>query len=376
MPEKHLHIVCLDVPYPVDYGGVVDLFYKIRALHAAGILIHLHCFEYGRGEQPELNKYCAEVHYYQRNKGHKGFSNCVPYIVASRSSEALIERLLQDDYPILLEGIHCTWPLYSDQLSGRKIMLRLHNVECAYYRQLFRHERSLLKKLYFYHESRLLKRYEAQLANRVPIIAVAENDVLLYKEQFGAAAITYLPVFVPFQQIESEEGVGTYCLYHGNLSVAENEKAAIWLLEKVFCKLKIPFIIAGKNPSSRLKRIAQQRCHTCLVENPSEQEMHDLIARAQINVLPSFNATGVKLKLLNALYNGRHCVVNEAAVAQTGLESACHIGNNPRAFQEIIMQLYRHVFSEEEIRLREKLLSSTYDNDYNARELIRMIDFL
>ena len=52
LAEKHLHIVCLDVPYPVDYGGVFDLFYKIKALSEAGVKIHLHCFEYGRGQQP------------------------------------------------------------------------------------------------------------------------------------------------------------------------------------------------------------------------------------------------------------------------------------------------------------------------------------
>lgn len=369
--EKHLHIVCLDVPWPVDYGGAFDLFYKIKALHEKGVLIHLHCFKYNRSEQPELNKYCVEVNYYPRNCGHKGFSNCVPYIVSSRSNEALINNLLKDDYPVLLEGIHCTWPLYVDKLSNRKVLLRLHNVEYAYYHHLYRHERSLLKKLYFYNESRLLKRYEERLAARVPIVAVAEKDADLYKEKFHATAITHLPVFIPFQEVKSLEGLGTYCLYHGNLSISENEKAAIWLLEKVFCGLKVPFIIAGKNPSPRLKRIAQQRCHTCLIENPDEEQMKDLIAKAQINILPSFNATGIKLKLLNALFNGRHCLVNEAAVAQTGLDAACHIGGNALAFQEIIMQLYRHVFGEEEVRLREKLLYGLFNNEKNATYLIK-----
>jgi hypothetical protein len=49
---RHLHIICLNVPFPVDYGGVFDLFYKLPALHDQGVKIHLHCFEYGRGEQP------------------------------------------------------------------------------------------------------------------------------------------------------------------------------------------------------------------------------------------------------------------------------------------------------------------------------------
>lgn len=144
--DRHLHIVCHDVPYPVDYGGVFDLFCKVKALYELNIRIHLHCFEYGRRPQPELNKYCEEVNYYPRNEGHKGFSTVIPYIVASRSSADLITNLRKDSYPVLLEGIHCTYPLYCDALQNRKVILRLHNVEYDYYHQLFHHEKSLLKK--------------------------------------------------------------------------------------------------------------------------------------------------------------------------------------------------------------------------------------
>ncbi|MEJ7913284.1 MAG: mannosyltransferase, partial [Chitinophagaceae bacterium] len=175
--EKHLHIVCLDVPYPVDYGGVFDLFHKIKTLYELGIKIHLHCFEYGRGEPSILNNYCVKVIYYQRNEGHKGFSTVIPYIVASRSSRQLIENLNLDSYPVLLEGIHCTYPLYCDSLSKRKIFLRLHNVEYQYYHHLFRHESSLLKKAYYYNESRLLKCYEQKIVNRANILAVSQKDV-------------------------------------------------------------------------------------------------------------------------------------------------------------------------------------------------------
>ncbi len=103
-------------------------------------------FEYGRGEQPVLNDYCSEVSYYGRHEGHKGFSHKLPYIVCSRSNGQLLERLLQDDYPILLEGIHCTYLLNDERFSQRRIILRLHNVEYQYYRQLYHSEKSLWKR--------------------------------------------------------------------------------------------------------------------------------------------------------------------------------------------------------------------------------------
>ncbi|HAH56859.1 MAG TPA: mannosyltransferase, partial [Bacteroidales bacterium] len=95
MPERHLHIVAFDIPYPPNYGGVIDVFYKLKALCQQGIKIHLHCFEYpGRERAPELEDYCMEVLYYPRLTGLKSALSPIPYIVKSRRSPALISRLL------------------------------------------------------------------------------------------------------------------------------------------------------------------------------------------------------------------------------------------------------------------------------------------
>ena len=219
-----------------------------------------------------------------------------------------------------------------------------------------------LKKLYYCNESRLLKKYERKLADRLPIIAVAQKDVRLYQQKFNARHISYVPVFVPWTEIKCPDGLGTYCLYHGNLSVEENETAAIWLAENVFNDLKTPFIIAGKNPSQKLQKLINQQENTCLIANPGDRQMSDLIAKAQINILPSFNETGIKLKLINALFNGRHCVANDAAIEDTGLESACHIGTNAEALKQIVIQLYHRPFTDEEKILRQKILCGTYNN--------------
>jgi len=371
--DKTLHIICHDVPWPADYGGVVDLFYKIKALHEEGIKIKLHCFDYGRGRQNELNKYCDEVNYYERTRGWKAISLSKPYIVKSRANPLLLENLLKDEYPVLMEGIHCTAFLKQLLEKNRKLFLRLHNVEFLYYSQLFQSEKNLFKKIYFLNESMFLRQYEKKLPDLLPILAVSNNDAIFYREELDKRSTAYLPVFIPYSQITSSEGIGTYCLYHGNLSVAENEKAVVWMLNKVFSLTRVPFIIAGKNPSGRLIRKVQKNKNASLVANPTDNELNELIEKAQIHVLPSFNNTGIKLKLINALYNGRHCVVNDEAVEGSGLEDACHIGTTSMAIASIITQLYHHPFGEEEINLRKKLLGQIFNNKANARQLIQLI---
>ncbi|MEO9003183.1 MAG: glycosyltransferase [Ginsengibacter sp.] len=358
------------MPYPPDYGGVFDLFYKLKALHQLGLKIHLHCFEYGRGEQPELNQYCEEVIYYQREKLMYGIPLRLPYIVSSRINPQLIKNILKDNYPILLEGIHCTYYWYHGELNNRKVMVRLHNVEYKYYRQLAKSTTSFYKKIYFILESKLLKKYEKIIARKGNLIAVNEKDKLIYQTVFSAKNISYLPVFLPFSEVSSKTGKGDFCLYHGNLSVTENEKAARWLIENVFSQSEFSFIVAGKDPSAQLKRYFSKNKNIQLISNPSQQEMDELIQSAHIHLLPSFNTTGIKIKLLNALFNGRFIVTNAAGLEGTGLEMFCSVAETSSDYIKEIDRLFQLSFSKEEINKRSEILKQQFNSAKNARHLI------
>ena len=349
------------------------MFYKIKALYEQGIKIHLHCFEYGRGQQPELNKYCAEVFYYQREKLSLGIPLRLPYIVSSRMNPQLIKNLLKNNFPVLLEGIHCTYYLYHGELNNRKVLVRLHNVEFEYYRHLAASETNFFKKLYYLMESRLLKKYENLIANKAKFLAVNEKDAETYRQVFGAKKINFLPVFLPFTKVISKKGKGNYCLYHGNLSVSENEKAAIWLLENVFDNLEIDFFIAGKSPSESLRSKVNMNNNAILFADPSQEKMEELIANAHIHLLPSFNSTGIKIKLLHALFNGRFVITNEASLKGTGLESLAEIAEDATAYKQKIAKLFREDFTETDIHKRAGVLENKYNNLENARLLIQWI---
>jgi hypothetical protein len=370
--DKHLHIVTLDVPYPADYGGAIEQFYKIVWLHKLGVKIHLHCFTKRRPEAVELNQYCESVNYYPRKTGFKRFPIFTPYIVASRSEPALLTNLQKDNHPILFEGIHTTFLLQTNLLKGRKIFVRLHNCEYRYYAQLAKHEKKFVKKLYFIYESFLLKKYEKRIAKKYPLLTISKTDEAIFKKEFKAKDIQWLPAFVGWEDVTSQTGKGCYCLYHGNLSINENEEAAEWLLSKVFNNLEVPLVIAGKSPSKKLEALAHSHEHTCLVANPSQKEMQDIIAKAQVNILPSFNNTGIKLKLLNSLYSGRHCIVNKEGVDGSGLETVCIIANGAKEFKQQISLLYENPFNQEETAKRKALLAGLNNNKLNAEKIMRL----
>jgi hypothetical protein len=132
-------------------------------------------------------------------------------------------------------------------------------------------------------------------------------------------------------------------------------------------------VIAGKKPSLPLQTLAHSHAHTCIAVNPSDIEIQDLIKKAQVNILPSFNKTGVKLKLLNALYNGRHCLVNEAGEEGASVSGLCTVASTAAEFKKLIVQLFEQEFTSTELEERKQLLLAVYDNEKNARQLIAWI---
>lgn len=358
---EEIHIITHQVPWPVDFGGVFDLFYKIKALSESGVKIHLHCFTKKEENAPILNRYCSSVTHYKRTSFFQSFKFNLPFIIRSRSSTDLISNLKKDNFPIIFDGIHTTFPLFFPLGKDRKIKIRLHNVEYLYYEKLAELESGFYKKMYFKLESYLLKRYESKLAKAYDFWALSTQDLEVYRSNLGCEKIEFLPAFLPWNNPTSHLGLGNYCLYHGNLSVNENIKAVEWLLDEVFSKNKIPFVIAGKNPSEELKKKVYQFQHTCIVENISEFEMDDLIAKAQINVLPSFNQTGIKLKVLHAMFKGRHCIVNKEAIEGAEIEEGYLLYDGSADLTDLVNQFFNIPFTESDYSSRSRGLE-LYDN--------------
>ena len=372
MTENHLHVIAFDVPYPANYGGVIDVFYRVKALSEAGVKVHLHCFEYGRGEQEILNR-CHEVKYYKRDTSFGKQLSLTPFIVNSRKSEALVLDLLKDDYPILCEGLHTTAVLLDKRLRNRKVFVRTHNVEHDYYNGLAEVERCGWKRLFYHVEAWKLRRYEPVLKNAAGIFAISQKDADYFKQFYNN--VTLVPGFSATDSVCSETGRGEYVLYHGNLSVRENEDAAKWLIENVFAELDLHCIVSGLNPSDKLKKLVDTYTNVTLVSNPDDAEMIDLLRQAQVNILVTNQPTGLKLKLLNALYNGRFCLVNSDMVKGTSLDTLCVVADEPKQIIAEIKRLMEEDFTEDDIEERDAQMRQLYDNEVNALKIVEAIGF-
>ncbi len=369
--ERHLHIISFDVPFPPNYGGVIDVYFKVRALHAKGIKVHLHCFQYGRDKAAVLAKYCESLHYYQRNVAKSQLFMKLPYIVISRNSEELLQNILMDDYPILFEGLHTCNILSDERLKDRFKVVRTHNIEHDYYQNLAKVEGNIFKKYYFFNEASKLETFEAVLQHAQIIAAISRNDTAYLDGRYKNAF--YIPAFHSNEQVHINPGRGNFTFYHGNLAIGENNEAALFLVNEVYHNMKVPLIIAGSRPTSDLRNAVAKKNHITLISDLTTKQIHQLINDAHINVLPTFQPTGIKLKLLSALYNGRFAVVNPMMVENTGLEMLCEIAETPAELRQKITSLMETDFRASDIKTREKVLYENFSNNVNVQKLIDLI---
>jgi hypothetical protein len=369
--KMDLHIIALNVPYPPDYGGMIDTYYRIRSLHNLNIRIHLHCFEYGRQHSKELESLCETTNYYPRELGFLRQFSEIPYIVSSRKSKILLNNLTNNDHPILFDGLHSTFYINHPTLSNRKKLVRLHNIEHKYYHTLADNEPNLLKRIYFRLESAKLKRYEKILKKADYILPISERDQEYFNNEYHNSVL--LAPFHPFSESESLPGMGEYVIYHGDLSITENSAISDYLISDVFSKIPYKCVIAGKDPPEFIKLHASGYSNIMVVSNPDNDQMKSLIVNAQVNLLPALAANGFKLKLIMALYAGRHCLVNSIVGESTSIKKLCHIANTNDEIVNKIHLLMKERFTDEMIRERQRVLSENFDTVNNARKLIELV---
>jgi hypothetical protein len=255
--------------------------------------------------------------------------------------------------------------------ANKRTLVRTHNIEHEYYRGLAGSTKDPAQKLFFVTEAGKLKRYEKILHQADHILSIARHEADYFRRVYGKA--TFIPAFHRFEELSSVPGSGSYILYHGNLSVAENSEMFLRLAAKQLYSIPFQVIVAGKGPPPRFRKKLVRYPHIMLVEDPTDAELDRLISQAHINLLFTRQATGIKLKFLHALYAGRHCLVNREMVMGSGLEELCIMARTGSELGPQIQELMELPFGDTEILNRKKALQG-YSCRASAEKILRMLD--
>lgn len=376
--DNHINIVAFDNPYPPNYGGVIDVYFKIKSLASIGIKIHLHFFTKKNNDIEMLYQICDEVFIYKRKNGLAQQLSINPFIVQSRNSEELKVNLNKNNYPILFEGLHTTKLVSEDKSICKRSIIRHHNIEHDYYFGLYKSEKNILHKLYYFIESGKLKTYLKKVKDAAFHLAISDADAIKLTA-LGFGNITTIPPFhsANFKSSKSEDinqFEDPYVLYHGNLNVAENIAAVDYLINNVFTDNTINYIIAGSSNSHNLSYKLKNNIR--FIKNPSYKEITDLITNARVITLPTFQATGIKLKLIESLYKGQHVIVNDKMIEGFPLPELTILAKSTNEMKKLISANLKNTFTSEERNKRIHELDLYFDNKVNAIRINEIIEKL
>ena len=118
----------------------------------------------------------------------------------------------------------------------------------------------------------------------------------------------------------------------------------------------------------------QQHSNIQLIDNPEGETMEALIQNSHICLIPTFQDTGLKLKLLASLFSGRFCIANQPMIHKTGLEHLCYQADTPNKMIDLVNELFHRDFTCEEIEKRKLILEDDFSNHRNALKIKKLIE--
>ena len=364
MSCKSIQIIAFNNPYPANFGGAIDMFYKIKALHKLGIKVILHIFYDVRGDVSGIKDFCEEIYLYKRNKGFFKHFSLKPFSTNSRTNKILIERLLASETPIFVESLR-SCVLLESQVFLQKIAVRNHNIEYYYSWGLFESESNFIKKVAQLIEGYKQKHYEKTLNKADILFNISKYEQSYFQKKYKPKSV-FLPVFHGYESIKSKEGFGKYALYHGDLSTADNLKSALFLVD-VFKKTEIQFIIAGSELPKEIKIKIQDFQHISYTKINGRQHLHKLIENAHVNTLYSFQRSGTKLKVFTALFNGRHCILNKNMIDDKQILDICEVADKEDDYRNALKDIFKKEFKLTEKRIQ---VLATYNDIENAKIIV------
>lgn len=370
MSQKLLHIVSFDNPYPPNYGGVIDVYYKVKAFHEIGYAVHLHCFVKEIPlEFEELKAISTQVYFYKIRQNPFFLMSSLPFSVISRSDRALGENIAKIKAPILFEGLKTTCLSNDLRIKDHKKILRLQNIEEDYFNGISKSETSLFKKLLFKIEALKYKKYKDVFLqmDQVVTLSISENELV---RPYAENAV-YVPVFHGNTQVAHLEGFGSYSIYHGDLSTADNLRCVAFLID-VFAKMPTQkLVIAGGSNENYVRDLIGKKDNIEFVRLKDFEHLKQLLQNSHISISWSFQKSGTKLKAVNSLFNTRFCLINENIIDDPAIADLCVLASDEKELILQIEKLSQESFTD--FPRRKAVLENRLNDKLNALQIAKLI---
>lgn len=342
-----------DVPFHKQYGGSLDISARMEFVSQCGHKIFLISFAKEPLDQEVLERlkgHCAGVNIIQRPRISLHMLNpLLPYSASTRYSRSLIDivRSAVRDAGIdvaCLESVHVGEAAPILRGEGIPMVLRLHNIESNYFRELGRSYKSHPLRLVYMWEAMKLVEYEKSIYRQSQkILCVSNYEAVQLTRLYPHACIKWLPIPVKLEaEVDKRGDSGPVIAFSGSMYLPNNVEAVEWFANKVFPRIlrSVPeaeFWVIGRGPSREIRALGTRPNIRITGEVPNS---HRLLSQARVIVVPLFHGAGVKIKILEGIGLGKLVVSTSQAIIGTSLKGGQQllVADDPEMFAALCIR--------------------------------------
>lgn len=220
--------------------------------------------------------------------------------------------------------------------SNAPVILRTHNVENQIWRRMAMSERNCCKRWYIKHLALTLRAYECEHVNDFDgVVSITDNDADYFRSEGCHKPIVTIPFAITPVSVDGvAEQPGT--LFHlGSMDWLPNQEGVRWFLDRVWPLIhsQMPSLtlhLAGRRMSDQLLNLKLEGVHI-VGEVP---DAATFIASKQINVVPLLSGSGIRVKIIEAMSQGKAVVTTTVGAQGIGAVDGRHllIADTPERF--------------------------------------------
>ncbi|MBM4145748.1 MAG: glycosyltransferase [Nitrospira sp.] len=252
-----------------------------------------------------------------------------------RNYSATFQRHIEKiaaDYEILFLDSYLMFQYVPDGFSGR-VVLHMHNAEHVIWEEYARNEKNILKKTFAFREAGKIREYEKVICRKAHAVLAApkdieclikigvEDDKFYETYHLGDEALLQEPD-IEFDKTEE----ALLCV--ATLTWEPNTDGLLWFIRNAWDSLKQQFpelrlYIVGRNPDPRLQKICNSRKDIFL---PGfVEDLKGYYSKCRVFLAPLRFGSGMKVKVINAMYRGIPAVTTPAGVESLEVQDMRHI---------------------------------------------------
>lgn len=348
--------ITMELPYPANSGGRIYTWERLNQIKKYNNNIFLFSLKEKNEvvEYDKLSQICYKVNVYERGSKYlRGIVNfCKPYPVISRYSKEMYEAIQNVIRSNNIDIIIIDIPemlLNCPMDNNIPKILTQHNIEYEVLKSIAKDSNNIMKKVIFYIEYLKMKKFEHKFYSSGLIdgyVFISEEELVEFKKYFDIKNYVVISQGYDIKNCDvvnkTTDQSEKVIVFTGKMNYQPNIEAVKWFSNEIFRNIKlkidnVKFYIVGKLPTEEVKALSTED----IIVTGEVESIEPYIKKADLVVIPLKSGGGVKIKLFEALGNGKLVVTTDKGIEGTEFKNNIHVlvANNENDFSEACIRL-------------------------------------